>query len=78
MVNKNFLIIIISILLLALLVSLVVQRNMDNKGTIVLGASLPLSGINSNLGKDIVVGAHTYFSHTNARGGINGQKIEFI
>ena len=46
--------------------------------TILLGASLPLSGINSHLGKDGVVGANTYFSHTNARGGVKGKKIEFI
>lgn len=48
------------------------------KNTILLGASLPLSGINSHLGKDVVMGANTYFSHTNARGGIQGKKIEFI
>lgn len=63
---------------MTLLLFLFFTKETNDKGTIVLGASLPLSGINSNLGKDIVVGAHTYFSHTNARGGINGQKIEFI
>lgn len=46
--------------------------------TILLGASLPLSGINSHLGKDVVVGANTYFSHVNAKGGVQGKKIEFI
>lgn len=51
---------------------------MQEKNTILLGASLPLSGINSHLGKDIVVGANTYFSHTNAKGGVGGKKIEFI
>lgn len=54
------------------------QYQTYEKNTILLGASLPLSGINSHLGKDIVVGANTYFSHTNARGGIQGKKIEFI
>ena len=48
------------------------------KNTILLGASLPLTGINSHLGRDVVVGANTYFSHTNARGGVQGKKIEFI
>lgn len=48
------------------------------KNSIVLGASLPLTGINSHLGRDVVVGANTYFSHTNARGGVQGKKIEFI
>lgn len=78
MVNKNFLIIATSTLFLALLVFFLNQRNTDDKKAIVLGASLPLSGINSNLGKDVVVGANTYFSHTNAKGGIEGRKIEFI
>ena len=51
---------------------------MPTNNVILLGASLPLSGINSHLGKDVVVGANTYFSHTNAKGGIQGRKIEFI
>jgi len=51
---------------------------LHEKKTILLGASLPLSGINSHLGKDVVVGANTYFSHTNARGGVDDKKIEFI
>jgi len=55
-----------------------VYETVREKKVILLGASLPLSGINSHLGKDVVVGANTYFSHTNARGGIDGQKIEFI
>lgn len=45
---------------------------------IVLGASLPLTGINSHLGKDIVIGASTYFNHANAQGGIRGKLIDFI
>jgi len=48
------------------------------RNSIVLGASLPLTGINSHLGRDVVVGANTYFSHANARGGVQGKKIEFI
>ena len=55
-----------------------IKFSTHDKNTILLGASLPLTGINSHLGKDIVVGANTYFSHTNARGGIQGKKIEFI
>lgn len=50
----------------------------DAAKDIVLGASLPLSGINSDLGIEVSEGANTYFSHTNARGGVNGQKIKFI
>lgn len=63
---------------MALLVFFLIQQNTDGKKSITLGASLPLSGINSDLGKDIVVGANTYFSHTNARGGVHGKTIEFI
>lgn len=79
MVNKNFLLIAITTFLIAILVFVLVQRNIfKDKNPIILGASLPLSGINSDLGKDVVVGANTYFSHTNAKGGIQGRKIEFI
>ena len=52
-------------------------KNLE-KNSILLGASLPLSGINSNLGRAVVVGANAYFSHANAKGGIQGKKIEFI
>jgi ABC-type branched-subunit amino acid transport system substrate-binding protein len=48
------------------------------QSTILFGASLPLSGINSHLGHDVVVGINTYFSHTNARGGIQNKKIELL
>ncbi|QIR75755.1 ABC transporter substrate-binding protein [Sulfurospirillum diekertiae] len=79
MVNKNFLIMSFFALFLILFYFMVApQYQTYEKNTILLGASLPLSGINSHLGKDIVVGANTYFSHTNARGGIQGKKIEFI
>ena len=60
-----------------LIITLRQFRASENE-TILLGASLPLSGINSHLGKDVVVGANTYFSHTNAKGGVHGKKIEFI
>ena len=79
MVNKNFLTISISGLVLFLFFIFFIQPNKTaEKNTLLLGASLPLSGINSHLGKDIVVGANTYFSHTNAKGGVAGKKIEFI
>lgn len=79
MVNKNFLILSF-IALFFIVFYFMISPSYQNyeKNTILLGASLPLSGINSHLGKDIVVGANTYFSHTNARGGIQGKKIEFI
>lgn len=79
MVNKNFLIIFTATILCVLSAWVIFrQQPTPIKEPIVFGASLPLSGINSHLGKDIVVGANTYFSHVNAKGGINGRKIEFI
>jgi len=49
-----------------------------NKESIKLGASLPLSGINKELGKEVIEGANTYFSYINAKGGINGKRINLI
>ena len=46
--------------------------------TITLGASLPLNGINKELGRDVVEGANTYFKYTNDNGGIQHKRIEFI
>ncbi len=42
------------------------------------GASLPLSGINQNLGEEIVAGVKSYFNYVNSRGGVEGKKIKFI
>jgi len=78
LVKKNFLLISLGALFLGLIAFLLIPKAPLDKSSIVLGASLPLSGINSNLGHDVVVGANTYFSHTNAKGGIEGRKIEFI
>jgi ABC-type branched-subunit amino acid transport system substrate-binding protein len=79
LVNKNFLITsLITLVAVALLFFLSTSYKGIEKSTILLGASLPLTGINSHLGRDVVVGANTYFSHTNARGGVQGKKIEFI
>ena len=79
LVKKNFLLWLGGITFLSILLVITLRqfRASENE-TILLGASLPLSGINSHLGKDVVVGANTYFSHTNAKGGIQGKKIEFI
>jgi ABC-type branched-subunit amino acid transport system substrate-binding protein len=43
-----------------------------------LGASLPLSGINQNLGSEVVIGSDIYFKYINSKGGIDGKKIDFI
>jgi len=67
------------VIVLALLAGIFsTYTGLHEKKSILLGASLPLTGINSHLGKDVVIGANTYFSHINARGGVEGKKIEFI
>jgi len=80
LVKKNFLLWFTITVLIGstLLVALMTYQRSYIHNTIVFGASLPLSGINSHLGKDVVVGANTYFSHINAKGGIQGKKIDFI
>ncbi len=77
MVKKSY--IIISIFILAfLLLGYLLSGKHKEMNVIKLGASLPLSGINQNLGKEGVIGANTYFNHINAKGGIDGKKIDFI
>ena len=79
MVNKNFLILLSSTIVITMSIWFVYHKQHSPlREPIIFGASLPLSGINSNLGQDIVVGANTYFSHINAKGGVHGRKIEFI
>lgn len=53
-------------------------QSKPNDETIVLGASLPLSGMNKELGSEVALGANIWFNYINSRGGINGQKIRFI
>jgi len=45
---------------------------------ITLGASLPLSGINKDLGQEVLEGADAYFKYANAHGGIHGKPIRFL
>lgn len=55
------------------------HNSTDIKGkSIVLGASLPLSGINQDLGNEVIEGANSFFSHINAKGGIRGMYIQFM
>lgn len=42
---------------------------------IVIGQVAPLSGVLAGTGRDMVLGAHIYFEHINASGGINGKRI---
>lgn len=65
-----------SVIVLVFFLLKFLDKNESNK--IVLGSSIPISGINKELGKEIVQGANSYFSHINAIGGINGKHIDFI
>lgn len=79
MVKKKFLLGTVVLLCIASFTMLILRYYTNSeKSVIVFGTSLPLSGINSHLGKDMVMGASTYFSHTNAKGGVKGHKIDFI
>ncbi len=74
MVKKLFLVL---VLIIAFLVIFLYQNRYNNipEKNILLGASLPLSGINKELGKEVIEGANTYFSHINAKGGVHNKKI---
>jgi len=77
MVKKFFLYFLITVTIVSTLVYISFSK-VDNRDYITLGASLPLTGINKELGQEVMEGANTYFSHINAKGGINGKHIRFI
>jgi len=77
MVKRFFLLFILTITIISILVS-IYSSKIDNQNAILLGTSLPITGINKELGKEVVEGANTYFSHVNARGGIEGKHINLI
>lgn len=77
MVKRFFLLFILTITIISILVS-IYSSKIDNQNAILLGTSLPITGINKELGKEVVEGANTYFSHVNARGGIDGKHINLI
>lgn len=60
--------------MLALMLALAGVANAN----IVVGQSAPLSGNNAALGQDIRRGALAWFNTVNAKGGVNGNKIELI
>ena len=53
-------------------------RLLKNNDEIVIGTILPLSGINSSLGNNILIGTSTWINHINSNGGIDGKKIKFV
>ena len=77
MVKRIFLISSISVTIVSAFIYFYLSK-VYNRDTILLGSSLPLSGINKELGKEVIEGANTYFSHINARGGINGKHINLV
>lgn len=46
--------------------------------SVTLGLSTPLSGPQGDVGQDLVRGAKVYFDALNAKGGVNGRKINLI
>ncbi|MFO1363828.1 MAG: ABC transporter substrate-binding protein [Burkholderiales bacterium] len=56
----------------------VLAQKPDSSGPIVIGQSVPLSGINKDLGEDIREGALAYLKKVNEAGGVNGRKIELV
>src|SRR4051812_19110807 len=45
---------------------------------IVIGQSVPLTGIQHETGKELVLGGRIYFEHINSLGGIRGRKIKLV
>src|SRR5437868_5311557 len=41
-----------------------------------IGSCVPLTGTKNSRGHEVIVGASTYFSQINDRGGINGRKVK--
>ncbi len=77
MVKRFFLLFFVVIVMLSVFINIFLSK-VNNKDTILFGTSLPLSGINKELGREVIQGANTYFSHVNARGGIDGKLISLI
>lgn len=50
----------------------------DSYDNIVLGSSLPLSGINQDLGNEIIEGANSYFNSINDKGGVANKDIQLL
>lgn len=71
---ENFLFSSIALFYLLLLMSITHAWGQDIR----VGIVTDQSGINSDVSRDYVAGARTYFDHINALGGINGRKISVL
>jgi ABC-type branched-subunit amino acid transport system substrate-binding protein len=77
-VIKKYLLISIIIIALTSILIFIFFFKTNNQRDIILGASLPLNGINKELGQEVLEGANSYFYHTNSKGGIEGKRIKLI
>jgi len=76
-VKRFFLLFILSVTIVSTIIYYYSDKDIGDKD-IILGSSLPLSGINKELGEEIKEGANTYFNHINTKGGIKGKHINLI
>lgn len=77
MVKKSFLIFLFILTCIGF-IGYMYWTSTPKNGPIVLGASLPLTGINKELGNEVATGANIWFNHINDTGGIRGRSIKFI
>lgn len=71
---ENFLFSVVAVICLLLLTTITNVWGQDIK----VGIVTDQSGLNSDISRDYVAGARTYFDHINAQGGINGRKITVL
>ncbi|MFC5474222.1 ABC transporter substrate-binding protein [Paraherbaspirillum soli] len=62
----------------SIVLCLLLTINATAADTIIVGQAIDLSGPNADLGRDYVAGIKTYFDVINARGGINGRRIQYL
>jgi len=65
-------------ILLAIVIIIIITLNNKEYKTIKFASSLPINGINKQLGNKILEGITTYFKHVNKNGGVKNKIIEFI
>jgi ABC-type branched-subunit amino acid transport system substrate-binding protein len=69
--------IILFIMTITLIIVVLLSKQIEFK-TIRLGSSLPIHGINKQLGNEILEGINTHFKYINQKGGIQNKIIEFV
>lgn len=61
-----------------ILAALLLTPSCSHAADIRIGMLIDEFGINTDLGKDYIAGARTYFDHVNSRGGVNGRKLTLV